>query len=81
MVLNLPVVGSGGSRAAAGLAQRRWEVVVHERQVEVRAAGSGIYVWENGLRVLDAIGASVPHGASSGNWEMGPHAMACGPQL
>jgi 2-polyprenyl-6-methoxyphenol hydroxylase-like FAD-dependent oxidoreductase len=53
--------GFGGLTAAAALAQRGWEVVVHERQPEVRAAGSGIYVWENGLRVLDAIGASIPH--------------------
>jgi 2-polyprenyl-6-methoxyphenol hydroxylase-like FAD-dependent oxidoreductase len=53
--------GFGGLTAAAALAQRGWEVVVHERQAEVRAAGSGIYVWENGLRVLDAIGASIPH--------------------
>ncbi len=55
--------GFGGLTAAAALAQRGWEVVVYERQSEVRAAGSGIYVWENGLRVLDAIGAEV-----SGNY-------------
>jgi flavin-dependent dehydrogenase len=53
--------GFGGLTAAAALAQRGWEVVVYERQPEVRAAGSGIYVWENGLRVLDAIGAAIPH--------------------
>src|ERR1700760_3568361 len=51
--------GFGGLTAAAALAQRGWDVVVYERQQEVRAAGSGIYVWENGLRVLDAIGADV----------------------
>jgi 2-polyprenyl-6-methoxyphenol hydroxylase-like FAD-dependent oxidoreductase len=54
--------GFGGLTAAAALAQRGWEVVVYERQPEVRAAGSGIYVWENGLRVLDAIGAAIAHG-------------------
>lgn len=53
--------GFGGLTAAAALAQRGWEVVVYERQPEVRAAGSGIYVWENGLRVLQAIGAEVLH--------------------
>jgi 2-polyprenyl-6-methoxyphenol hydroxylase-like FAD-dependent oxidoreductase len=53
--------GFGGLTAAAALAQRGWEVVVYERQPEVRAAGSGIYVWENGLRVLLAIGAEVLH--------------------
>jgi 2-polyprenyl-6-methoxyphenol hydroxylase-like FAD-dependent oxidoreductase len=51
--------GFGGLTAAAALAQRGWEVVVYERQQEVRASGSGIYVWENGLRVLDAIDADV----------------------
>jgi 2-polyprenyl-6-methoxyphenol hydroxylase-like FAD-dependent oxidoreductase len=54
--------GFGGLTAAAALAQRGWEVVVYERQAEVRAAGSGIYTWENGLRVLDAIGATVVGG-------------------
>src|ERR1700691_5963817 len=53
--------GFGGLTAAAALAQRGWEVVVFEREPEVRAAGSGIYVWENGLKVLDAIGAAIPH--------------------
>ena len=53
--------GFGGITAAAALAQRGWDVVVYERQSEVRAAGSGIYVWENGLRVLDAIGAAIAH--------------------
>jgi 2-polyprenyl-6-methoxyphenol hydroxylase-like FAD-dependent oxidoreductase len=51
--------GFGGLTAAAGLARRGWSVTVFERQPEVRAAGSGIYIWENGLRVLDAIGARV----------------------
>lgn len=30
---------------------------VHERNAELRAFGAGIFVWENGLRVLQAIGA------------------------
>ncbi|WP_158811772.1 NAD(P)/FAD-dependent oxidoreductase [Beijerinckia sp. L45] len=51
--------GFGGLTAAAALAQRGWRVTVYERQAEVRAAGSGIYIWENGLRILDAIGAKV----------------------
>lgn len=53
--------GFGGLTTAAALAQRGWDVVVYERQPEVRAAGSGIYIWENGLRVLDAIGAEILH--------------------
>lgn len=49
--------GIGGLATAAALAQRGWDVTVYERQSELRAAGSGIYIWENGLRVLEAIGA------------------------
>ena len=51
--------GFGGLTAGAALAQRGWDVTVFERQPEVRAAGSGIYLWENGLRVLQAVGAHV----------------------
>src|SRR5574338_267642 len=49
--------GLGGLTAAAALAQRGWSVRVHERSPELRTAGAGIYVFENGLRVLEAIGA------------------------
>ena len=56
--------GFGGMTAAAALAQRGWSVTVYERQPEIRAVGSGIYVWENGLRILDAIGAKVLHDGS-----------------
>lgn len=49
--------GIGGLATAAALAQRGWDVTVYERQSELRAAGSGIYIWENGLRVLEALGA------------------------
>ena len=49
--------GIGGFTAAAALARRGWTVRVHERHPEVRFIGAGIYVWENGLRVLEALGA------------------------
>ena len=57
--------GLGGLTAAAALAQRGWSVRVHERSPELRTAGAGIYVFENGLRVLEAIGAydAAVHGA------------------
>jgi len=42
---------------AAALAQRGWKVRVHERNSEIREAGAGIYIWGNGLRVLEAVGA------------------------
>lgn len=61
------IVGAGfaGLAAACALAQRGWSVRVHERADRVRAAGAGIYIYENGLRVLEAIGAygAAVHGA------------------
>ena len=49
--------GIGGLATAAALAQRQWDVTVYERQDALRAVGAGIYIWENGLRVLEALGA------------------------
>jgi len=49
--------GFAGLTAACALAQRGWSVRVHERGEELRTAGSGIYIYENGLRVLEAVGA------------------------
>jgi len=49
--------GIGGLATAAALAQRGWIVTVFERQDALRAVGAGIYIWENGLRVLEALGA------------------------
>lgn len=49
--------GIGGLATAAALAQRNWDVTVYERQDALRAVGAGIYIWENGLRVLEALGA------------------------
>jgi 2-polyprenyl-6-methoxyphenol hydroxylase-like FAD-dependent oxidoreductase len=53
------VAGAGiaGLTVAAALAQRGWSVRVHERGSEPREIGAGIFVWENGLRALEAIGA------------------------
>jgi 2-polyprenyl-6-methoxyphenol hydroxylase-like FAD-dependent oxidoreductase len=49
--------GFAGLAAATALAQRGWTVRVHERAAELRAFGAGIFIWENGLRVLRALGA------------------------
>lgn len=49
--------GLGGLAAATALAQRGWEITIFERQPALRAAGSGIYIWENGLKVLGALDA------------------------
>ncbi len=49
--------GFAGLVAAVALSQRGWSVRVHEKGEELRAFGAGIFIWENGLRVLKAIGA------------------------
>ena len=49
--------GFGGLTAACALAQRGWSVRVHERADCLRTTGAGIYIYENGLRVLEAVGA------------------------
>ena len=53
------IVGAGfaGLAAACALAQRGWRVRVHERAEALRTDGAGIYIYENGLRVLEALGA------------------------
>ncbi|MGA7490428.1 MAG: NAD(P)/FAD-dependent oxidoreductase [Xanthobacteraceae bacterium] len=49
--------GFAGLTAACALAQRGWSVRVHERGERLRTTGAGIYIYENGLRVLSAVGA------------------------
>jgi 2-polyprenyl-6-methoxyphenol hydroxylase-like FAD-dependent oxidoreductase len=34
-----------------------WQVRLHERSKELRVVGSGIWLWENGLRALEMLGA------------------------
>src|SRR3982751_4477383 len=62
------IVGGGfaGLTAACALAprgwrgrppRRAWRVRLHERADRLRTAGAGINVYENGLRVLEALGA------------------------
>ena len=48
--------GIGGLTAAAALARCGWSVRIHERDDEIRAFGSGIYLWTNGLAVLEELG-------------------------
>jgi len=49
--------GMAGMAAAISLAQRGWSVRVHERSRVLRAHGSAIYLSENGLQVLEDLGA------------------------
>src|SRR5438105_15197586 len=53
------IVGGGfaGLAAAAALARGGWRVRLHERADRLRTAGAGINIYENGLRVLEALGA------------------------
>ncbi|MCR8492515.1 NAD(P)/FAD-dependent oxidoreductase [Ochrobactrum sp. WV_118_8] len=49
--------GIAGLASATALAQRGWNVRVHERSPNLRTFGAGIYIWSNGLHVLKALGA------------------------
>jgi len=52
------IAGGGIAGLTTGLAFARkgWQVRVHEQDSALRILGAGIYIWENGLRVLDALG-------------------------
>ncbi len=57
--LHAEIAGGGLAALTAGirLAHLGWTVRIHERSDAIRDSGSGIYIWENGLRVLEALGA------------------------
>jgi 2-methyl-3-hydroxypyridine 5-carboxylic acid dioxygenase len=57
--MHAEIAGAGFAGLAAAIALRRrgWSVRVHEKESELRAFGAGIFIWENGQRVLQAIGA------------------------
>src|SRR6478736_377428 len=48
--------GLGGLATGIALAQRGWTVRVHERSDTLRMFGAGIWLWENGLLSLAALG-------------------------
>lgn len=56
------IAGGGIAGLTTGLAFARkgWRVRVHEQDDTLRILGAGIYIWENGLRVLDALGVLYP---------------------
>jgi 2-methyl-3-hydroxypyridine 5-carboxylic acid dioxygenase len=58
--MHAEIAGAGfaGLTAAIALRRRGWSVRVHEKDAALRAFGAGIFIWENGLRVLQAIGAA-----------------------
>ncbi len=49
--------GFAGLAAATAFRQRGWTARIHEAAPELRTFGAGIFIWENGLRVLKALGA------------------------
>jgi len=49
--------GFAGLATAIALTQRGWTARVHESSAELRAFGAGIFIWDNGLHVLDALDA------------------------
>jgi 2-polyprenyl-6-methoxyphenol hydroxylase-like FAD-dependent oxidoreductase len=55
---SVEIAGGGIAGLTTGLAFARkgWRVRVHEQDSDLRILGAGIYIWENGLRVLDALG-------------------------
>ena len=59
MTRHVEIAGAGfaGLTAAIAFRQRGWTARVHEASPELRAFGAGIFLWENGLRILRALGA------------------------
>ena len=49
--------GFAGLTAGIALAQRGWSVRIHEKADDLRTEGAGIVLWDNSLRVLEALGA------------------------
>ena len=49
--------GFAGLATATALRQRGWTTRVHEISPSLRDFGAGIFIWDNGLRVLKALGA------------------------
>ena len=65
--------GLAGLSAAALLAGRGWSVTLHERGDELREIGAGIFMWENGLRVLEKLGIfeqAVGRGERINAWQL-----------
>lgn len=74
MTRTAEIAGAGfaGLTVAIALAQRGWRVRVHEAGPRPRALGAGIFLWENGLRVLAELAALDPVLTSSyeaARWE------------
>jgi len=49
--------GFSGLTTAIALTQRGWSVRIHEISPTLRELGAGLFIWDDGLRVLKTIGA------------------------
>ncbi len=58
-VKKVEIAGAGlaGLALSIRLAQLGWQVSLHERSADLRMFGSGIWLWENGLKSLALLGA------------------------
>src|SRR2546425_11262786 len=75
MTRHAEIAGAGiaGLTAATVRAQRGWSVRVHEKGREPREIGAGIFMWENGIRSLEALGAwddASRHAERTDCWEL-----------
>lgn len=48
--------GIGGLAAGLALLRKGWRVTIYEQSDDIRILGAAIYIWENGLRVLETLG-------------------------
>jgi len=67
--------GYAGLALAIALGRRGWTIRVHEQASALRAFGAGIYIWENGLRVLRTLGC---HDRVVAGSHEAPYYRACG---
>ena len=48
--------GIGGLTTGLALLRKGWSVRIYEQSNDIRILGAAIYIWENGLRVLETLG-------------------------
>jgi 2-polyprenyl-6-methoxyphenol hydroxylase-like FAD-dependent oxidoreductase len=55
---SVAIAGAGIAGLVAGLAflRKGWQVHIYEQADSIRILGASIYIWENGLQVLEALG-------------------------